>query len=167
MRGLRRSLLSGLQLPSAERQTMKAYAFLIILLATPLVVAAQSKTGALTLRITDDAGASISTAHVVIHPNDSNSPDVLLSSGSPFGEFSATVAPGMYDVFVSSRCFVPTAKQIKVVSDRHESATMQLHQQVNEDSIAEGCPTPDDFGSEQVHVDTLPSNVPDEIPPKK
>ncbi len=146
---------------------MKACTLLIVLLATPLLVAAQNKTGTLTLRVTDYAGASISTAHVVIHPNDARSRDVVLSSGSPFGEFSAILASGVYDVFVSSRCFVPMAKQFKVASDRHESATMQLHMQFSEDSIAEGCPTPDDFGSEQNLLDVIPSNIPDKIPPKK
>jgi hypothetical protein len=146
---------------------MKTATYLTILLAIPLVLAAQSETGKLMLRVIDDGGGSMSAAHVVIHPNDSKSQDMLLSSGSPFGEFSATLAPGVYDVFVSSRCFVPIAKQFKVVPDRQQSATVKLHMQVSQDSIAEGCPWPEDCCSQPVLVDTIPSTVPDQIPAKK
>ena len=143
---------------------MKAYALLIILLATPVVTAAQNKSGTLTRRITDDAGSSITTAHVVIHPNNPKFQDVVLSPGSPTGEFSATLGPVVYDVF-SSRCFAPIAKQFKVMPGEQQFATVELHMRYG-DNVAEGCPMPihDCCGG---HVDTVPSEAPNKIPPQK
>jgi hypothetical protein len=70
-------------------------------------------------------------------------------------------------VFVSSRCFVPIAKEFKVVSGRNETAAVQLHMQISQDSIAEGCPMPEKFSSEQNSLDTIPSTIPDKILPKR
>lgn len=75
-------------------------------------------------QITDSEGAAISQARVVIHWDSAGSTvgladnlgirsDLVVMTDAA-GNFSVTVPPGFYDLFVSSMAFTPMAAKIRV-----------------------------------------------------
>jgi hypothetical protein len=97
-------------------------ALTIILLFASHVFSAASTS--ITGQITDSEGAALAQARVLIHWDSAGSTvglsdnigirrDVIVRT-DPNGNFSATVPPGFYDLFVSSMAFTPIAAKVRV-----------------------------------------------------
>lgn len=93
------------------------------LLATAIggMLHAQQSAAQLVGRVVDSSGAGVVHATVILYQwNTENHPAVVREAArfdtDSLGEFSGRIAPGKYDLFVSSNFSVPSAQRITVTS---------------------------------------------------
>jgi hypothetical protein len=103
-----------------ERIRIRIVATLLLAIAIGLLHA-QESAAQLTGRVVDPSGASIKSATVILYQwNTETFPAVIREVArfgtDSFGEFAARVAPGKYDLLVSSDFSVPSAQRITVTS---------------------------------------------------
>jgi len=107
----------------------------LVFLCFSLSSAAQQS--AITGRVTDSEGAALANARVLIHWDSSGSTvglrdnigikqDVALVTDTN-GHYSAEVAPGFYDVFVSAVAFTPTAAKVRVKEGQATTLNRKLN----------------------------------------
>lgn len=91
----------------------------VIALSVSAVAQAPTPTpsGALRARISDTMGAAISRAFVLVHSAGSEKTSQQLSVDEN-GELQVQLAPGLYDLFIGSRGFVPYAKEVRILSGK-------------------------------------------------
>ena len=101
--------------------------FLVLLIFSGSPVSAASMSG-ISGTIRDSEGAVIANARVLIHWDPAGSKvglsdnvgiesDITVATNGD-GEYTASVPPGFYDVFVSSMAFSPAAAKIRVKRDK-------------------------------------------------
>jgi len=103
---------------------MKSLLFAILVLCAHCLFAQSPKTTRFSGRITDIAGASIAGARVDIHwnvaraagPTKPDRADLMVHTDM-FGEFSAVLTPGFYDVCVHVAGFSPNCETVSVGSE--------------------------------------------------
>jgi Carboxypeptidase regulatory-like domain len=131
---------------------------LIILIGTTLF-AVDSERTLLTGSVKDPSGRTVANAHIVLRPKlvQGSQAEVILSSSTE-GEFSTTLAPGVYDLFISSQCLAPLAQEISV----GRSTKLALEPSLKPSSIV----ICDEFPGDETPAPIVPSHVPDKIKPK-
>lgn len=79
--------------------------------------AAENK-ASLTVLLTDDSGAGIVNAHVIVRNNSrlSAGTDITATPGRQEEQYSTKLAPGVYDVLISAPCLVPFAMQVRLAA---------------------------------------------------
>ncbi len=131
---------------------------LIILIGTTLF-AGDSERTLLTGTVKDPSGRPVVDAHIVLRPKHIQGPqaEVILTSSAE-GEFSTTLAPGVYDLLITSQCFAPLAQEILV----GHSTKLALEPTLNPSSIV----ICDEISGVTVSVPSEPPQLPDKIKPK-
>jgi hypothetical protein len=97
---------------------------------------ATSQQSVITGTISDSEGAAIKNARVLIHWDPSGSTvgltdnigtkqDVIVVTDER-GQYSATVPPGFYDLFVTAMAFTPVATKVRVKEGQHASFNAKL-----------------------------------------
>jgi len=120
---------SALYNPAEEGYRMKnAMCFSVVLLAAVGSYAADTQTALLTGKLLSEDGRPVVGAHVELLPRHVIKPqgNVLLKS-SAAGEFSAKLAPGVYDIFISDTCFAPLAKEVSLFESKHKTLKLALN----------------------------------------
>jgi hypothetical protein len=107
---------------------MKKLATFFLLLVFPALSCLAASTSGISGTIRDSEGAVIANARVLIHwdpagakvglsDNIGIESDITVATNAD-GEYTASVPPGFYDVFVSSTAFSPAAAKIRVKRDK-------------------------------------------------
>ena len=97
---------------------MRNLALALLILLTVLVAAEDHAT--LTGRVTSSAGTPVDGAVIILRPRLSSGSHSLTSvEASKSGDFSLTLPSGLYDMFVSATCFVPTAQLLSIPPSGH------------------------------------------------
>lgn len=117
----------------------------VSILAIALQASAEDK-ASLMLRLHDESGAPIANARVSLIGNSKGwaGKGIAAPPDSKPGQYSSTVLPGVYDVFVSAPCFVPIALQVRLSAGAQTalSELMKLQEQTQGDYVSDGCPAP-------------------------
>jgi hypothetical protein len=110
--------------------------FVCILLLTLFAYGNSPVDGKLTGTITDEQGASIPNAYIIVrrdpigtnprHESTSETIEDVNVHSDPRGEYSIVVSPGVYDVFVSSPGFYPSCGKIRVQDGREANFNSKL-----------------------------------------
>lgn len=100
---------------------MRIYALIALTLTSCVVLVAEPE---LRGTITDEAGASISGALILVHWDSAGSPGLRSNVGikedmvvrtATDGSFSIDLPAGFYDVFVSSPAFSPVCRKVRIL----------------------------------------------------
>ncbi len=132
---------------------------LLIILIGVVLFGVDSETTLVTGTVNDSVGRPVVDAHIVLRPKHIQGPqaEVILTSSAE-GKFSTTLAPGVYDLFITSQCSAPLAQEILV----GRSTKLALEPSLKPSSIV-NC---DEITGVVTHVPVVPSQLPDKIKPK-
>ena len=112
---------------------MSYIAKIVLALSVLLFSLGDSTKSALKGRVTDEMGAVIPRARIVVHwdPSgnqkgfDSKRDDLILTTNER-GEFEEEMPPGFYDLFVSAAAFSPACRKIRLKQEPHGAVNFKL-----------------------------------------
>jgi hypothetical protein len=98
-----------------------------IAIALSVGCSAQDKI-AVIIRVTDPSGAPLAGANVWLRANTTASRPALIAptTKQPAGDFTTSLRPGTYDIFVSAACLVPMATQVKVSNTGRQAVDIKM-----------------------------------------